>query len=191
VRVAACPGWSAHDVVAHVTGVVDDVLSGRLDGVASEPWTAAQVEARRAQSIDDMLADWGAKAPAFERFLDDVGDPGRQAVADLVTHEHDLRGALGRPGFRDSDAVAIAYEFIARGFVNTARARGLRVKVGAMGDDDAPLVLSGDPFTLLRAMTGRRDVQQLRSLHWQGDPEVALAAFTWGPFQPSPHAIDE
>lgn len=43
--VPTCREWSVHDVVAHVTGIVDDALAGRLDGVATDPWTAAQVDA--------------------------------------------------------------------------------------------------------------------------------------------------
>src|SRR5436305_1298755 len=77
--VPTCPKWSVHDVVAHVSGVVDDVLAGRLDGIASEPWTAAQVDARRARSIADMLAEWHTSAALFEDMLDGVGSPGHQA----------------------------------------------------------------------------------------------------------------
>src|SRR3954466_6004242 len=85
--VPTCPKWSVHDVIAHVSGVVDDVLAGRLDGIASEPWTTAQVDARRARSIVEMLAEWDAAAPLFEGMLDEIGTRGRQAVADVVTHE--------------------------------------------------------------------------------------------------------
>jgi hypothetical protein len=43
----ATPAWRVRDVVAHMVGVADDVVSGRLDGIASDPWTGGQVERRR------------------------------------------------------------------------------------------------------------------------------------------------
>ena len=44
---AATPGWRVRDVLAHMVGVSDDVVNGRLDGIASDEWTGAQVERRR------------------------------------------------------------------------------------------------------------------------------------------------
>ena len=89
--VDACPGWTVHDVVAHLVGSVSDVLAGRMDGVGSPPWTAAQVEARRDVPIAEMLAEWSAAAPQFEDTLRAVG--GQMAalgVADAWNHEQDL-----------------------------------------------------------------------------------------------------
>ena len=42
-RVAATPAWSLHDLLAHIVGVADDVVSGRVDGYASADWTRRQV----------------------------------------------------------------------------------------------------------------------------------------------------
>jgi uncharacterized protein (TIGR03083 family) len=195
-RVPTCPSWTVHDVVAHVAGVVDDALNGRLDGVATDPWTAAQVEARRDRSIPEMLGEWDAQAPGFEGILDQIGDPGRQAVTDVVTHEHDIRTALGAPGSRDSDAVGIGLGFAAFWLVASAADQGVTLRIeadgaDAVGPDDAATVLAGDPFTLLRAITGRRSVDQMRELRWAGDREAALAAFTFGPFRPAPAPIAE
>ncbi|MEY2453192.1 MAG: hypothetical protein QOD92_2766 [Acidimicrobiaceae bacterium] len=194
--VPACPEWSVHDVVAHVVGVVDDALAGRLDGVATDPWTAAQVASRRHRSITDMLGEWSQQAPEFEALLDPIGDTGRQAVADIVTHEHDLRGALDAPGARDSDAVQIGFGFLVAVFVASAAAQGVAVRVrttdgAAFGDSKGPVVLNGNAFDLLRAMTGRRSVEQLRAMHWEGDGEQVLPAFTFGPFCPAVVRIDE
>ena len=194
--VPACPEWTVHDVVAHLTGIVDDALAGRLDGVATDPWTAAQVEARRDRTIADMLAEWDARGATFEEMLDAAGDLGRQAVADVVTHEHDLRAALGAPGARDSDGVRIGLGFVAAAFVDSAAERGIGVRVrttdgSEFGGQDAGAVLTGEPFELLRAMTGRRSLDQLRTMHWNGDGDGVLSAFTFGPFRPAPRRIDE
>jgi uncharacterized protein (TIGR03083 family) len=194
--VPTCPGWTVHDVVAHVSGVVDDALAGRLDGVATDPWTAAQVEARRDRSVADILAEWDEQAPAVEVLLDAIGDPGRQAVADVASHEHDVRVALGAPGARDSDAVHIGLGFFAPHLVESAAGRGivLRVEAGgglSWGPDDAPTSLRGEPFDLFRAISGRRSPHQLRAMRWEGDGEAALAAFTYGPFRPAAQPIAE
>jgi uncharacterized protein (TIGR03083 family) len=194
--VPTCPQWSVHDVVAHVTGVVDDALAGRLDGVASDPWTAAQVEARRDTAIVD---EWNAKAPGFEGILDAIGDPGRQAVFDVVSHEHDIRCALGQPGERDSDAVLVGLSFIGPAMVNVVSDRGVSARVVSttglsFGDDGAAVTLTGTPFELVRSMSGRRNLDQLRELRWDGSPsdvDVVIGAFTFGPFAPAEKRIDE
>jgi uncharacterized protein (TIGR03083 family) len=195
-RVAACPQWSVHDVIAHLSGAVDDVLAGRLEGIASDEWTGAQVEARRDRTIDDMLASWDAQAEEFENLLDDAGAVGRQGVTDIVTHEHDLRGALGQPGARESDAVRIGARFVAPGLVHAASERGIVMRIAttdgwSTGSDDTPVALEGTPFDLLRAITGRRNEEQLHELKWTGDYEPVIAAFTWGPFRPAVSRIDE
>ena len=35
--------WTVKDVVAHLCGACEDILAGRLEGVATDPWTEAQV----------------------------------------------------------------------------------------------------------------------------------------------------
>jgi hypothetical protein len=179
-----------------VSGVVDDALNGRLDGVATDAWTAAQVDNRHDWTMTDMLAQWHEQAPSFEALLDNIGDPGRQAVADLVTHEHDLRYALQQPGARDSDAVMIGLGFTGQWFTTTAAEQGVDVRLDTtngdtFGRDDARLVLKGTPFAVLRTLTGRRSLEQIRQLDWEGDFEDALALFSWGPFCPADQAIVE
>jgi hypothetical protein len=125
-------------------------------------------------------------------------EPAAQLVGDLTTHEHDVRGALGQPGARDSGGLAIALPFIARNFGTAAAARGLpalRLRTAdaewVIEGTEPVATLSAEPFELLRALTGRRNVAQLRSLDWDGDPEPHLPAFAWGPFTVSTTAIVE
>lgn len=194
--VAACPGWSVADVVAHLVGVVDDALHGRLDGVTTEPWTATQVDARRGRPLTDLVDEWDDRAPRFESLLDAVGEAGHQAVTDVVTHEHDLRAALDAPDARTSDAVGIGVRFVTPQVVEAARGlgRSLRIEVDGgpvVGPDDAAVVLHGRSFGLLRAMTGRRTTAQLCRLWWDGDPAGVLAAFTHGPFRPPGEPVED
>jgi hypothetical protein len=183
-------------VVAHVAGVVGDVLAGRIDGIATEPWTHAQVDARRARPLAEIVDEWDEQARILEGFLDAAGARGRQAVADVATHEHDVRGALGAPGARDSDAVRIGLGFLAAALASSAGALGVRLRVESLdgemfGEEGATIVLRGHPWELMRAMTGRRSVDQLRAMEWSGFDEAVLPAFAFGPFQPAEAPIVE
>src|SRR2546422_1035454 len=65
----ATPKWRVRGVLAHVVGVPADVLAGRLDGIATNPWTDAQVDVRRNSTPAEMLAEWAEKGPPFEDVL--------------------------------------------------------------------------------------------------------------------------
>ena len=114
-RVPACPQWTVREVAAHLAGVCDDMLEGRLDGVASDGWTAAQVEARADRSLDEILDEWeSARAPGRGAFGESGVHP--QMLFDEVTHEHDVRGALDRPGARvRTRRSTMAFSFVGRG----------------------------------------------------------------------------
>lgn len=184
--VPGCPQWTVKDVVAHVTGVCADILAGNLDGVASDAWTDAQVEARRDKPVDEILAEWSEIGPQVEGMLGAFPvAPASQLVTDLVTHEHDLRAALGAPGAHDSEAVAIGLEYAVRGFLASRPADAPPVKVvtgdRAWGDDGGARV-AGEPFDLLRSFSGRRSESQIKGLQWDGNPAPHLPHFTFGPF---------
>ncbi|MGH2760230.1 MAG: maleylpyruvate isomerase N-terminal domain-containing protein, partial [Actinomycetota bacterium] len=53
--VPATPEWSMTDVIAHLAGILADIRAGNLEGVATDPWTAKQVEARRGRKIPQLL----------------------------------------------------------------------------------------------------------------------------------------
>ncbi|MGH2805695.1 MAG: maleylpyruvate isomerase family mycothiol-dependent enzyme [Actinomycetota bacterium] len=113
VPVPACPGWSIHDLISHLSGACADVLAGNIAELASDEWTDAQVRARRELPFSEVVAEWNELGPQIAAMVDDF--PGRypdNAIADLVSHEHDIRHALGRPGRRDSEAVEIALDFV-------------------------------------------------------------------------------
>src|SRR3954466_15318376 len=124
--VPACPAWRVRDVIAHLNGLATDIAAGNLDGAATDAWTAAQVDARRDLSVEDLLAESDDVGPQLASFLDDFpGRYGAQVVADITVHEHDIRGALQRPGARDSAGVAHCLHFLLTTFVSPgARALG-------------------------------------------------------------------
>src|SRR3954452_16635142 len=119
--VPACAGWRVRDVIAHLSGLATDIESGNLNGAATEEWTAAQVDARRDLSIDEVLRESDDVGPKLASFLDDFpGRYGAQVAADITVHEHDIRGALQRRGARDSAGVAHTLDFLLETFVGPA-----------------------------------------------------------------------
>ena len=197
-HVPACPAWTVHDVVAHLAGGMADALDGRLDGVATDPWTAYQVETRKGVPLAEIVAEWNEKAPQIEAVMDRAPGIGNMGVADVVSHEHDIRGALGRPGARDADAVPIALNFVVSQVVESAAGAGVALRVcstdgTAWGADaaDADAVLTAEPFELLRAATGRRSIGQIRRLQWTGDWKGAVPGFWWLSLHPATQPIEE
>lgn len=145
-QVPACPDWTVHDVVAHLAGGCADILAGNLDGVATDAWTAAQVDARRDQSLAELLDEWNDVGPQVEAFADAFpGRAGEQWLADQTTHEHDIRGALGAPGARDSDGLAVGLNFlVTAGLASSFVSRGLGpVRIEA--DSDSWVVGASEP----------------------------------------------
>jgi len=174
----ATPEWRAHDVLAHLVGVSDDVVNGRLDGIASDPWTQAQVDARTDRSTGELLAEWDEVGPQFEALL--AGAPAEiagQALFDAATHEHDLRNALGAPGARASDAVDTAWEWIIGARTRAgAHAMCFVVEDGEQesGVGDVVARIEASRFELFRAVSGRRTPEEIASYGWDRDPEPML-----------------
>lgn len=176
--VPATPEWRAHDVLAHLVGVTDDVVNGRLDGIASDAWTHAQVEARRDRATGELLAEWEKTAPQFESLLAAApAEIAGQALFDAATHEHDLRNGLGSPGARDSDAVETGWAWLVDARTR-AGAHALRFVI----DDGEQESGVGDPvarveasrFELFRAVAGRRTVEEVASYGWDREPDAQL-----------------
>jgi uncharacterized protein (TIGR03083 family) len=183
--VPATPGWTVHDVVAHLGGITADIVSGNLDGVGTDAWTAAQVAARQGREIDELLDEWDECSGPVEAMIDSFGDASGQLVFDACTHEHDLRGALGRPGARDSDAVSIAFDWLLPRIGATADASGigaLRIEHEAgtaiCGDGTPSATLHISRFEFTRAVTGRRSAEQVAAYDWDGEarPELLVVA---------------
>lgn len=177
-QVPACPEWSVHDLLAHVTGLAVDVAAGRVEGAGSDAWTDAQVVPRRGSSRDALLAEWAA-APIREALLGIDEMRAAQVVFDLATHEHDLRGALQAPGERDSEGVLVGWEWATDvlGQLRDGYGEGALVLTTPHGTrtcGSAPVTggVTADRFELWRAMTGRRSAQQVAAWDWTGEPAV-------------------
>ena len=198
--VPACPEWRVCDLLAHVAGVVDDVLGGRIEGAGSDPWTAVQVQARRSRPCADVVAEWNAQSSQLEGMLDSFGPAGHQLVMDAVTHEHDLRGAWGVPGARDSDAVSIGLDWLMTAYQGAAAGAELpAVRVVALDSgktwepsEDRPVIatVKASSFDLLRTFSGRRTEAEIRSLSWEGDVDVVVPSLSFGPFRTPASSVE-
>lgn len=179
-QVPACPDWQVRDLLAHAVGVAVDVAAGRIEGAGSDPWTAAQVTARKDHGRAVMLEEWAATGPALHEALLGM-DPvqAAQVVFDAATHEHDLRGALQSPGARDSDGVDIGWDWATTvlGQLRDGYGAGaLRLTTvdgtTTCGAGEPTGAVTADRFELFRAMTGRRSAEQVQAWSWEGEPAV-------------------
>lgn len=172
----ATPQWRVRDVFGHMVGVGDDVVNGRLDRIASDEWTAAQVDRRRDVPVGELVDEWAAVGPAFEQMLGAAPEPiAGQAVFDAVTHEHDIRQAIGCPGARDAECVGVSWDW----FLGTRTQAGAPAIcfVTERGEEIAgtgapQLTVRAPSFELLRAATGRRTRAEMERFEWEPAPDV-------------------
>jgi len=174
--VPACPGWSVRDIVAHLAGLAADLPAGRTEGMATPEWTARQLEERVGRSLDELLDEWAEHAPALGRLLAEmtrVVPP----VVDIVTHEDDIRAALGAPTALDS----VGFDYALQAYVMALDYRlrkkqlpALRVRAGdeewEVGEGEPTITLTTTPYDLFRTLSGRRSEAQVRADDWDGDP---------------------
>lgn len=191
--VPSCPGWTVRDVVAHLAGLCDDWVQGRLEGYASEAWTANQVERLAHAPLREVLALWERTVGSFSALPDDpvMGPPARWAFGDAVVHEADIRGAIGAERV-PPDAVALALKG------QIARWRQVLADAGAgtlllhcpdlrdwwLGEHNDPraVVVDAPAYEVFRAVAGRRSAEQVRSWTWSVDPSPFIAAGLPYPF---------
>ena len=116
--VAACPGWWVRDVVAHVAAVADEWADGRLSGPPTDEETAAQI-ARFGYDLAEILAARTDAAARLDRMAETAGVA--PPLGDIIVHEHDVRGAIGRPGAQDSARFGIPPTYCSRTFERRCR----------------------------------------------------------------------
>jgi len=201
--VPACPQWTVNQLVAHMVGAVDDVLAGNVAGAGSDPWTEAQIDRLGSLPVGGLLDHWDEVGPQLEAAIPAVPPaPASQMVFDVTTHEHDLRGALGEPGARDTDGLAVGFGFLAKSLDRLIQAEGLptleittKGRVLTLGDvpdgEEAQVHLAGPLFDLFRSFGGRRTLAQVRALDWSADPSPYLDAFFGGILKPPGTPLDE
>ncbi len=176
--VPCTPEWTVRQLAAHLVGVPEDVLAGRMEGVASDAWTNAQVELFGDLTLTELANLFESSAPKIDAILHNFPQPIiSQFVMDAVTHEQDMRSALGVPGGRDSKAIEVGVGF----FLNL-------IEVSDPPLFDALVNTSVSPWDLLRSLTGRRTVEQMNALGLDG--EAIALHFPGSPFTLPTEAVE-
>lgn len=177
--VPATPLWTVKDVYAHLAGSNADILTGNLEGVTSDPWTAAQVDARRHLALGDVVDEWTSLGPRIDQLIDDLdGAMDPRLFIDGWSHEQDLRALLGRPGGHDVELLASVTPLVVKVSCISVRRAGLDPIAIRVGDHenqsgDEPVVrLEVEPFEFVRGTLGRRSRNQMRAWNWSGDVDV-------------------
>ena len=159
LSVPLCPDWEVSSVISHMVGVPEDILAGRMEGVTTDAWTQAQVDRHEGESLSQLADALLATAVEFDVVLPHIPSPtNSQLVMDAVTHEHDLRHAVGRAGAQDSLAVNVALGWL------------LNMVEGKAPDLAQELLDSGvSHYELMRSLTGRRSVDQMKQIGVDGE----------------------
>lgn len=126
-------------------------------------------------------AEWSANAPTVQTILDDPAYRSLVlALFDVFHHGHDIRGALGRPGERDTPQAAFVTTVMAKRKRRAWTAAGhppIQLSTGSgswrFGAEDAEPIaaLATSDFELSRILIGRRSRAQMLAAGWSGDPE--------------------
>jgi uncharacterized protein (TIGR03083 family) len=176
-RTVPCtPQWTVRDLLSHLVGGPADIVAGNLDGAATEPWTQAQVEARRGHSVAQLLDEWSGLREAVEGVCRTGQVP---AISmDVLTHEQDPNGALGGPHLADADALQFAANGFAARAVKISKDAGLALELTdgegwSMGEPGGATLIASK-FELIRVMAGRRSAAQVLAMDWLGDPTPYL-----------------
>jgi uncharacterized protein (TIGR03083 family) len=172
LNVPACPLWSVHDVLAHLTGVSASIADGSGAYPASTEWTRGHVEARRGHTVQQMFDEWEHNIPAI------TGMPITSmnwlpVLHDTLSHEADIRSAIGAPQL-PGDVLAAAYPMLLTGLCGRLlRLGAVRLELDEQPVDLGPggpdLVVRTSRFEFWRGVFGRRSPSQLRSWVRHGD----------------------
>ncbi|MEW2622476.1 hypothetical protein [Streptomyces sp. NPDC048106] len=180
VRVAACPAWSGHDLLAHVTSVCRRVASPRpIDGGDHQQWIDREIAQRVRHSTAEVAEEFADLVPELEAVMS--GRPAGALVVDLVTHEHDLRAALGGTfvdhslGLHQALSATVAWvgglKLVQSGCL-TLSAPSARAE---FGDAGAPTrVTFPDDWEMWRTLAVRRSREQLEGYPRSGDLQPLL-----------------
>lgn len=164
LSVPLCPDWEVSGLISHIVGVPEDILAGRMEGVTTDAWTQAQVDRHEGESLSQLADALLSTATEFDVLLPHIPSPiNSQMMMDAVTHEHDLRHAVGRADAQDSLAVNVALGWL------------LNMVEGKVPGRAQELSDSGvSRYELMRSLSGRRSIEQMNQLELDGSQIAAL-----------------
>jgi uncharacterized protein (TIGR03083 family) len=161
--VPACPDWTVQQTASHLVGVPEDLLAQRMEGITSDAWTNAQVQRHAGESLKELRAALEETITSFDAMLPAISSPSNsQLVMDAVTHEIDLREALGLECEKSSLPLSVAKAWLLD-LIDRRDSSALPAIDGSGCSD----------FDLVRSLTGRRSATQMDDLGLPGDQIVA------------------
>jgi uncharacterized protein (TIGR03083 family) len=214
--VPATKGWSVRDIVAHLAADASCTIAGDFPReffaafgesaavVMVNDWTSRQLEDRQGRPLEDLLQEWKVSSVDLTAMMrgekswpeGTVPFADRVLLTDAAVHQQDIFGALGIERARDSAAIKLGLS----GYIATmgwrlapASVPPLRFDIGdksyVSGEGDAGATVHASRFELFRAMSGRRNADQIRAYAWDGDPESYIPYFY--PYGPREDALVE
>lgn len=178
--VPAAPGWTVHQLLAHLVGGAADAATGRVDGAGSDDWTARHVAERQHTPLKQLLAEWRHAGPIVESQLAGVQFTGPNLAADLICHEADLHEALGLPTVDRTHWQDPFLDTMMRLLVRRLRPissiwiRDERGNEWHCESDRPTFTLHVDGYELLRAMFSRRSRRQIAAWQWSAAPPLQV-----------------
>jgi uncharacterized protein (TIGR03083 family) len=185
--VPTCPAWDVHDVCAHLAGVSAALVARDSPGADGQAWVDRHVSERAGRSVSELLHEWDAVGPAFEGIMRKVPRAFGGLIYDVIAHEHDIRGALGRPGAQDTDGVWASLDVLVSMVSADLAVHGpvpgtLELHAGdrewTIGTGGPTVSLTASPWELMRLLGSRRSRRQFLAAGWTGDVEAFLPAIT-------------
>jgi uncharacterized protein (TIGR03083 family) len=177
--VSATPGWTVHDVLAHLAALPTDILAGRVQGIPGPEVTGRQVAERADRSAQELLDEWDPNVESMCEGARAGLIPSNLSV-DVLTHEQDVRGALGLAPALSAEELRFTTAVYGFGLGRVLSRDGLPALAVESSDTDYATVAGDGPpaatvrapeFELFRLLAGRRSRRQALDYTWSGDPE--------------------
>lgn len=180
--VPACPEWTVHQLFAHLTSMPMTILAGDIpesvmSGGDPHPWLGRLVEEHGQRPVIDLARWWASDDEALADLLPAAG----LLLADLMTHEGDLHGAIGSRAHRHVPELDSQIDAALAGVAKEIEAAGLPpigVDTGSdrriSGDGDAGWTLHTDLWEAHRVLNSRRTRDELLAIPHSGDPAPYL-----------------
>ena len=184
--VEACPGWTVRDTIAHLLGVLTDFSAGKLEEASADSWSDGHIERVRNRTLADISTEWHVRANTTPGVFQKLG---AVLVADLVTHEFDIKQALGNVQGRDLPVVRTTALFYLEALDAVWRQEGippLRILTESnhldIGGENPATSVEMSWWEIGRVVSGRRSIDQVKHLTWSGDASPWLDhLFAFGP----------
>lgn len=191
VVVPASPAWTVRNVVAHLTSVAHLSVNQLGFGDDVQATIDREVAARADHTVDQITREWEALLGPLEAMF--AGRPSGPLVVDVVTHEHDVRAALG-PDYLDHTA---GLKEALPAMVGWVRYLGLVGEAGLLLKTPTSQALFGGPsvacevelpsdWELFRLLGVRRSEEQLMAYPAEGDQSLLLAVTSRYPLPVAP-----